>query len=1567
MAIVNDELAKTYFQVSIKDHAKKKGMWSGSFSNSINEEFILENGKFSKRNITYPQALYKGVDEILVNSIDQWIKSSDQKKYRVTKIVIEFSPDGYISIFNNGNGIPVDLVNNINGDAIYVPQLISTEFLAGSNNTDDENRISGGTNGLGIKLTSNNSRHFVLETVDLERKKHYIQESHNRLERTDPPRIQSLSKLNALNIHKKGGTTFRFLPEYDIYKINIAKDYNELNLLFKTRAIHTAAHTGLNVVYNGEDVKINNMETFAGLFLPQDQFIYTKLKNKYDWDVIIGISNTGSYETLSIINGICVKTGTHLNYVRDLVIDGIRGRVEKLLEKYIPYKKSILQNNLFIMISGNIPNPAFDSQSKTNIAGSISSYKDYTISPSVLTKFWKLIEPRLVEQYLTDPLKKNNVKKANTNGIKKYKKAKYAATNKSLLCTLLICEGDSAESMTRTSLTSSKVPMDYDYYGTFNIGGVPMNSRTKSTPYESKDGTVQVRRQKQLTDNERLTSLEKVCNLNHGLKYDSKEERDTLSYGCVVACVDQDLDGVGQIFGLLLSHFERFWPCLIHYGYVKQLATPIIRAFPKSGKSKVESFYTDEEYRKWVQRTFSKGEPLGWEIKYYKGLATHNDDEAIHMFQKYNESLYTITHDKLAAETFNIYYGGDPDLRKVELVIKRPPVVVQDMHLSCTDHLQSHTKEFQLDNIMRKLPHMYDGLNPARRKILCASRKRFLANNAEVKVFQLAGYVAEHMNYHHGSASLEKTIINMAQDYVGANNLPLLLPLSQFGCLDPNTAVILWNGTIKLAKDVIVGDKLMGDDGTDRTVLKTLSGEDTMFRIINGDMTEYSVNSSHILTLYFSDHKLIRWYENTKTWVIRYVEDNTIKGKVVFTTICCYRMKTKDEAHEEIKQFAASIPDNNIIDIDIRSYINMSPKLKASLKGVINSMITDWEYQHIDIDPYILGSWICGVSNNQMVSMNLNTLKRWTSLIDMIGCNVDHYSGNEYHVSKKDIRRTFDDIEKIRSFKRDSSNKYIPSEYIFNSSSVRLQLLAGIIDSCGIIETKDGIPRFKIYKNLDNVQFLESCRIIAGSLGYKATVESNSFMLVMTIAGHGLNNIPTRIMSKQIKLQTPPPCDIMTHDIQVRELGVGKFCGWSVDKNERFLLGDFTITHNSRFQGGKDYGAPRYIKTKLNRDLVSALFRTEDDYVLDYTYDEGVCNEPVCYIPVAPLLLLESLEIPATGWKYTGYARDWKSLYSNILALIKAYDPDKPAAIKNTRLATMPFWKNKWRGESRIIDKQTFAVGSYTYDDDENVIEISELPFQEWNESYVEKISAKTYVASVDDNSSKLQVNIRIKLKPDGFDGITSACNGKGSSGFDIIEDYCLLKSRMGKHLNVIQDGIVRECSTYKEILLYWFNKRYDTYIKRFDRMRVIIRLRIIYVKQVIKFVEDHSKYNFSILDEDTAIGLLRADKFIMFNKSLLDNPEFTPIDEMESRICNSAGTSYNYLFAVGPKQRMEEARIARAKKLKELEDLYNHIISDNIIKQTWLEELKELDIIITKGTTDDRGWLHSERKVKFE
>jgi DNA topoisomerase-2 len=96
-----------------------------------------------------------------------------------------------------------------------------------------------------------------------------------------------------------------------------------------------------------------------------------------------------------------------------------------------------------------------------------------------------------------------------------------------------------------------------------------------------------------------------------------------------------------------------------------------------------------------------------------------------------------------------------------------------------SDFINKEYIQFSHYDNERSIPCVIDGFKPSQRKVLFACFKRKLKN--EIKVAQLTGYVAEHSVYHHGEQSLQMTIINMAQDYCGSNNINLLTPSGQFG------------------------------------------------------------------------------------------------------------------------------------------------------------------------------------------------------------------------------------------------------------------------------------------------------------------------------------------------------------------------------------------------------------------------------------------------------------------------------------------------------------------------------------------------------------------------------------------------------------------------------------------------------------------------------------------------------------------------------------------------------------------------------------------------------------------
>nr|GEX37790.1 DNA topoisomerase 2 [Tanacetum cinerariifolium] len=103
----------------------------------------------------------------------------------------------------------------------------------------------------------------------------------------------------------------------------------------------------------------------------------------------------------------------------------------------------------------------------------------------------------------------------------------------------------------------------------------------------------------------------------------------------------------------------------------------------------------------------------------------------------------------------------------------------KETHIPYHDFINKELILFSMADLQRSIASMVDGLKPGQRKILfCAFKKPIIQ---EIKVAQFSGYVSEHSAYHHGEASLVGTIIGMAQNYVGSNNINLLQPNGQFG------------------------------------------------------------------------------------------------------------------------------------------------------------------------------------------------------------------------------------------------------------------------------------------------------------------------------------------------------------------------------------------------------------------------------------------------------------------------------------------------------------------------------------------------------------------------------------------------------------------------------------------------------------------------------------------------------------------------------------------------------------------------------------------------------------------
>lgn len=492
---------------------------------------------------------------------------------------------------------------------------------------------------------------------------------------------------------------------------------------------------------------------------------------------------------MSVINGIMVPTGNHVDFVFNKIQSATKANIQSSLgARDLPSIPGIrtISTRLAIIILWRATGVHWSGQSKN--CAQFRTCDLISPSDSFIEALSKILADFVISRIdsLTGPRNGQNSGKTRI-AIDKYTPANFAGTKKSAQCRLFLAEGDSAKSQVAKGLSRT---FGFDYYGILSLRGVIPNVRKQAMQQvDSSTGEVKHKRSQKLIDNKFMTTLVQVLGIDFSKKYTSAQERQTLRYGGIIGCVDQDLDGVGNIFSLLLNLFHVFWPALIDAGFVQRLATPIIRAFPKTSKSKVHvlEFYSDEEYRKWVAET--PNAESAFEISYYKGLGKHSPLEMQHIMSSIKTQIITYQNDPRALEMFEIYLGRLPELRKIQLA-RAPPRADPDLdrellrsrRIPASYHLMRETHTYQLDNLHRKLNDVIGGMNQVLCKIVDGCFKIYARSaNEKRKVVDLAGTISTMENYHHGETSLQDAILRRGFIAPGGNQLPFLLPGGNFG------------------------------------------------------------------------------------------------------------------------------------------------------------------------------------------------------------------------------------------------------------------------------------------------------------------------------------------------------------------------------------------------------------------------------------------------------------------------------------------------------------------------------------------------------------------------------------------------------------------------------------------------------------------------------------------------------------------------------------------------------------------------------------------------------------------
>lgn len=344
-------------------------------------------------------------------------------------------------------------------------------------------------------------------------------------------------------------------------------------------------------------------------------------------------------------------------------------------------------------------------------------------------------------------------------------------------------------------------------------------------------------------------------------------------------------------------------------------------------------------------------------------------------------------------------------------------------------------------------------------------------------------------------------------------------------CLEKSTKVLMYDGSIKKADELKIGDLLMGPDSLPRPIKDLEYGTAPLFRLTAKNGNYIDITENHIIPLVHSGKK------NSRV-------------------------------------------DGQRFDFTVKEYNELPSSWKEKLKVFFSNAI-DFKTQDLIIDPYLLGCWLGDGNKNstKICGIDPEPFLHIEKLLPKYNCflvNYNYKSGKclDYVIKSKDDQFNF--FRRALKQLNIWNNKHIPKEYIINSRENRLLLLAGLIDTDGHYNKKG-----KAYDICTiSLNMANDIKYIAQSLGYYANVvvknnaDQNGTVgtyYSINILGDDLDQIPCQIPRKKATKRTINK-NVLRSGFSLRQQGVGDYVGIIIDDsapNKLFILDNFMVTHNS--------------------------------------------------------------------------------------------------------------------------------------------------------------------------------------------------------------------------------------------------------------------------------------------------------------------------------------------------------------------------------------------------------------------
>ena len=597
----------------------RTGMYLGSTVQTECAEYLIIDGEFKQFKTRYVPALVKMVNEIIDNSSDIL------KDYKTGKIDVVMNADkNQIMVTDNGRGIPIREIENLDGSHILIPKACWSIAKSGSNfNDDKEDEDTIGTNGVGSFCTNVLSSKFVGITDDGTKKYSGTWEDNCNPENY----LETIKESSG-----KKGTSVYFEP--DLSKLGIDSFNDDTMLIIRQRLINlTIAYPNIKFSFNGEKIQFTQKKFME--MLGANGNIYTDKTGKYSYAVFPSVS--GDFETFSIVNGLNIKSGTHIDYLLKYITATIKERLPKKFDKITV---GDIKNKLKIVFIGrSFPKIQWSGQTKEIVGNSnkdIRTYlgedwKDLLID---ISKNKEIIEPIT---FLHAAKLDADARKEAANADKELKKTKVLKLRiaSKVKRYFVLTEGDSA----LKGIIGALGREDKSY---LPLKGVVANPFTSAI--------------QKIVKNAEYKDIMNAL----GLMFSKENTALKMSHEYIVIATDADVDGA-HIQGLLLGFFYKFMPDIFEHKKILILRTPIKVAKDKKEKM-IAAFITEQEYTDFMKvKSNAK-----YTIEYKKGLGSLNPKEYEEFFKlrPFEECLVQIDYSDQDLELMVKWLQDDADFRK---------------------------------------------------------------------------------------------------------------------------------------------------------------------------------------------------------------------------------------------------------------------------------------------------------------------------------------------------------------------------------------------------------------------------------------------------------------------------------------------------------------------------------------------------------------------------------------------------------------------------------------------------------------------------------------------------------------------------------------------------------------------------------------------------------------------------------------------------------------------------------------------------------------------------------------